>query len=230
MLKDYGTFQDELVRLSTLEPKSQHAKARLRSVELYHALNHELNFGNLASGAESISRIRTFLADFDQAVNSGIKVNFRYNCAVFNFMHGESGEAVADLNALLDMSKGELRSDIRQFAHILLMIIHFDLDNLSLIDYMHRNTYRRFKQQNDLLWYEADLLSFLKKGWKEAEPSEFRKVCDALKNRLEEQQKNSSHRRPTGLQEVLYWLDSKVKNQPLADYYQEIIAVNRQAL
>ena len=230
LLKDYVTFQAELEKVSSYETDSPHATVRLQSMVLYHALNHQLNFGTLANGKAVIARIKAFLREFDHALHSGVKLNFVYNGAMFFFLHGCYKEAIAELNVLLDMGKGELRSDIRQFAHILLMMIHFDLNNLSLIDYLHRNTYRRFKMSDKLLWYEQDLLQFLKKNWPEGETDVFRETCKALMGRLQAKHEASNKRKPAGLQEVLYWLDSKSAGVPLAEYYEGVLAENRTAL
>ncbi len=232
MSEEFNTYYTTLQQAKKLTTNSPEAHRRLQAVLLYHQMNFSLNFGTLQEGEKAIEEIDHYLNTYNDAIPASQRVSFTYNSAVLLFFH-DCGEAASQkVNQLHQLGKGEMRQDIRRFAHILELILLFDRGKSDLLEYTHRATIRQYKLSDTLLWYETAVLQFLKK-WhadKANDPKAYRAAAAQLKTHLEQQQQATEGRQPTGLQEVLHWLASKANGQSLATYYEGVLEENRKKL
>ena len=227
--KRYAHFHETLQIAHTLQAETVHATVRLRSILLYQQLVFGLNFSHPEDMQPHLDQLDALLAHHRARLPASQVVNFHHNLAVFHFLHGQVRRATLHVHQLLGMHKGELRRDLRQFARILQLIVDYEAGKLDLGDYHYRSTLRYFKTQAPILPYEQALLTFLRGALAGKPDHEFLVDCEAFKVDLEHHQ-NAPGRKPIGLQELIFWMESKLQRRTLAERYAEEVVKNRREL
>lgn len=119
------------------------------------------------------------------------------------------------INALLNNHEFDIRSDMFCFAHILSLIIHFELENVELLDYRARTTYNLLLKRNHLYEFEKQIIVFLKstKNMTRKSP-EIRQAFIDLKNNIERiTENNKLEKNALSLFDLISWLESKIEKK-----------------
>jgi hypothetical protein len=128
---------------------------------------------------------------------------------------GEYKLANQHINELLNNHEFDLRSDLYCFAHILSLIIHFEMENTELLDYRARSTYNLLLKRNQLYDFEKQIIVFLKstKNMTRRSP-EISKAFVDLKNNIERiTENNKLERNALSLFDLISWLESKIEKK-----------------
>ncbi len=135
---------------------------------------------------------------------------------------GEFKLANQHINVLLNAPENDFRSDVYCFAHILSLIIHFELKNTELIEYRIRSTYRLLLRRNKLHNFEKQILAFLKSSQRKIEnPKELIKAFVKLKENIESSTTNKVEKNALSLFDLISWLESKIENKSFMEIKKE---------
>lgn len=135
---------------------------------------------------------------------------------------GEFKLANQHINRLLNEQESNFRSDLYCFAHILSLIIHFELGNSELLDYRVKTTYRLLLRRNKLHAFEKHILTFLKEFDKPRKnPQELIDGFIALKTNIEKATESKIEKNALSLFDLISWLESKIENRSFIDIKQE---------
>jgi len=126
------------------------------------------------------------------------------------------------INKILNEPTENFRSDLVCFAHIISLIIFFELGDADLLDYRVKATYRFLLRRNKLHEYEKQILFFLKmarkkKGDKEGLAINFME----LKNKLVEATSSPIEKNALSLFDLISWLESKIEEKDFAQIKKE---------
>lgn len=136
---------------------------------------------------------------------------------------GDYKMANQHINSLLNNHEFDLRSDLFCFAHILSLIIHFELENVELLDYRARSTYNLLLKRNHLYEFEKQIIVFLKntKNMTRKSP-EIRQAFIELKENIERiTENNKLEKNALSLFDLISWLESKLGNKSFMQIKQE---------
>ena len=134
------------------------------------------------------------------------------------FGAGNYRQALYWINKLLNDKEIGLRQDIYCLAKIFNLIIHYEMGNNELLEYIVLSTYRFLSKRNRLYQFESAVLHFIRKRLSQKTTPEkmigaFRKLKSELikisKNPFENQAIESFH--------FISWLESKIENKPFAE-------------
>ncbi|MEP7146133.1 MAG: hypothetical protein ABI792_03900 [bacterium] len=113
------------------------------------------------------------------------------------------------LNKILS-SKSEVRQDIHSIANILNLIVHYELNNLELLNYAVINTYRFLYKRKRLYKFEEIVLKFIRKISKTFDIKEdFR----FLRSQVLKLADDPYERIPMEYFDFISWLDSKISGK-----------------
>lgn len=123
---------------------------------------------------------------------------------------------------LLKHHENDFRSDIFCFAHILSLIVHFELKNNEYLDYRVRSTYRLLLRRKQLNNYEKQIISFIKANHKKRKTEEeLNKAFIKLKKNIESGMSNPVERNALNLFDFISWLESKIEGKSFMSIKQE---------
>jgi len=125
------------------------------------------------------------------------------------------------INELLNAPENDFRSDVFCFAHILSLIIHFELKNIQLLDYRIRSTYKLLLRRNRLYAFEKHLFAFLRSAQrKKGKGVDLTKEFIKLKANLGKSLQNKLEQNALSLFDLVSWLESKIENKSFMEIKQ----------
>lgn len=162
--KNYSAVQDLLKKIRTVSEKygaRQPGPAALRMV--FHTYNVELELyrdtGNITEGVALANRIRGYVDETD-GIPEDYHLLILYQMAYLYFVNGELDRALGRINEIFRRNFDRTREDIQSFAHLLNLIIHFELGNVIVLRYAVDACRRFLKKKRGLYPYEKVLLRF----------------------------------------------------------------------
>ena len=119
------------------------------------------------------------------------------------------------LNKIINMPGQDAHEDIISFARILSLICHYELNNLDVIDYYIKSTYRLLLQKTDMREYQTTILHFLKKLNIDMTDEELFEAFEELGIKMQPLVKKEFEKRAFYYFDILSWLESKISNVPV---------------
>lgn len=186
----------------------------LFNCELLYYLNSE----DLEGGIDVIQRLEAWLVLHEPEVPKSKLLGFYYNSSLLLFLSGQFRMALKWVNRVLNFPFTQARRDSVQFARILHLIIHFELENFELIENLLRSARRYFQKSDRFFQFEDLFLRIMRKlirqpsvEW-ESSFLEMRKGLNQLKARGSEW---------PGLKETEFWLESKLTRLPIFEIVEQ---------
>ncbi len=136
--------------------------------------------------------------------------------AYFYLLDEEPELALKFINIVLDEANPSFRSDVYEFARVFQLIVHFELGNFDLLEYLLAGTLKFFKEKKKLLKPESIVLDFFKAAVKASE-DELTDIYEELKFKLKKEEKNFHEQSFLVYFDFISWAESKLKKVPFID-------------
>ncbi|MEO1436614.1 MAG: hypothetical protein AAFV80_13835 [Bacteroidota bacterium] len=131
-------------------------------------LNRSLMRGDFAEGLQHLPRIERRLKRYQDHMDVHRVMIFKYKIAALFLGIGNFDKALDYLNDILDHEGNYLRKDIYVYSKLMSLIIHYELNNLTYLNYLVDQTARLLAKQNDVQETPKAILkcfrTLLKKG------------------------------------------------------------------
>lgn len=182
-------------------------------------LLHYLYCGELEKCEKVISEIEAGFVRYEGKLTHARIMTFQHNITIFYFVSGNYDKTLEWLEKILDQSNVELRQDIQDFARILMLFVHYELQNHDVLEYLIRSTYRYLHKRNKLYEYERTVLNHFRKLLENGEPHRTLDILRAMHDDLTELQQKSGDKKSVGLREILFWLESKIEGIAITELF-----------
>ncbi len=114
-----------------------------------------------------IPKIHESLESYGEKVTKEDEVLFQHLIANIYFGSGNYRDALRELNNVLNDNESNLRQDIYSFSKLFNLIIHFELKNFDLLDYLIKSTERYYIKRKKSLGlgyaFETTFIKYFKK-------------------------------------------------------------------
>jgi len=134
---------------------------------------------------------------------------------------GEYEKALEYLNLWLNLPRTSQRQDLQGIVQILNLIIHYEIGNTNLLDYIFRSAYRILKKRNRLFQFERLVLNFIRETKKVVDKRSLKEKFITLKSAFEKLEKSPSEKVIFQYFDFIAWLDSKIKGMPFSQAVKE---------
>lgn len=191
-------------------------RVKIERITYMQKLLYMLNFGEYPETTMLIEEILDWLDSKKKLLSKAPVLIFYYNISTFYFVNSEFREANRVLLLILNFSAGPEREDIRDFARLFQLVLHYELGDTDLQYYLLRSAKRYFRRTQKLDDVESALITFFKKSLKLPNPDQ--KALHELKIRLQEILSDSTLRNPLGMQELLMWVNAKIEGTSLKEW------------
>lgn len=138
---------------------------------------------NVPGGLARAAEIREFLDQLPDDAYPDYRVVLYYQIAYFYFLNREFETALKWLNGIFLQERQTVREDLLSYAHFLRLIIHFELENFTVLKYSVESTRRFLKKKRNLHAFERQLLRFFSKA-SLAEPASLPELIHQLQTSL----------------------------------------------
>lgn len=143
------------------------------STNYFELLAHDRR-GEYREALGKIPKIKSMITEFGEKLTKEDEVLFGHIIANIYFGAQQYRDALRQLNAVLNDNDNNLRKDIYSFSKLFNLVIHYELGNYDLLDYLIKSTERFYAKQRKSfsLGYEFET-TFIK---------HFKKLIKAIKH------------------------------------------------
>jgi len=120
-------------------------------------------------------------------------------------------------NILNEPSANVIREDLQSFARILNLIVHYELGNKNLLEYLVISTYRFLYRRERLHVVEALVLDFIRKSSGIKTNEDMIRLFAIFRKELLKINKNSYDQKALSYFNFVAWLESKIENKDFAE-------------
>ena len=173
--------------------------------------------GEFEKGAELVPEIELRIKSLKGKKKINVEEKFDYTISYIYFGLGEYDKSLKWLNKILSKNQNEVRPDLLSFAHILNLIIHFELDNIILLEYIVKNSYRFLYKRKKLYKVENAVLNLIRKTYGINSKEKLQEYFMDFYVSLKEITKDPYEKIALEYFDLLSWLESKIENKKFAD-------------
>ena len=128
-----------------------------------YELRMRIGKGEFSLGVQNLIEIEKGLEEFDKKLIKDDELHFFYLIAYGYFGAGKFDTALIWINKILNDKDIDRNSKLYVKSKIFNLIIHFELENFDLLDYLIRSTYRFFEKNSHLGREEKITVRFLRR-------------------------------------------------------------------
>lgn len=216
----YEEFPRVFQKIKAARIQHQHGDLQVLQSLYYYELLYALNTADWDAAASLKPTIEAFLVSAGGRIGTARRLAFKYNLCILSFTMEQFSDALQAVNAILDDSGAEVREDIQHFVRVLLIILHYELGNLDLMEYLHRSTYRYLFDRAELHPYERLLLDAVRQLLQAAERGQQHAIMRQLQVGITELMTTSS--RP-GMTELRCWVEARISHRPMREVMAEML-------
>jgi len=216
-LKKYDESDDIIKKLDSLKPLSLKLQSRIRTIILNFMLNKYIGTGQFEMCLKIIPQMedQLRLLSYETRKFQEEKINYSLSYIYLGLENYE--KALEHINKILDDRNESTKIDLLSFAHILNLIVHFELNSTELLPYIIKNTSRFLSGKKELYNFEREILKFLRNApdllTEKQRISAFR---DLRKNILNIT-KDPYERIALDYFDFISWLESKIEGKRFSD-------------
>lgn len=217
--KDFERFNNSLNELVSLRERAdivtnKNVELLLSQYYYTHRINWFFMQGLFDDGVKIIPDLLQFISDNEHFLDNHTILIFYYKIASLYFGNSDYHNTVKYLSKVINYKDPDLRSDIQCFARILNLISHYELENLDLVDYLIKSTFRFLSKMKDLHRVQKEMIFFLRRLPK-VQPGKLNDAFVVLYHDLLKLQDDPFERRPFLYLDVISWLESKIYKIPV---------------
>lgn len=217
-LKRYEELPAVIASLRSLGSAVPHAELEPGQNIYYLELLYSLNTGQLERGVALAPEIARWLDIHANKTNRARLLALYYNLAVIHFLAERYEQALDWLYRIFNDTKTDSRQDIQCFIRLLLPVVHFELEHYDLLESRYRAAHYYLTQRQKCGAVEKAVLDFLKRLPSHSSDVEFVHSCSDLRDTLQQLTASDPQTaRTLGIQELSYWLESKISGRPMAE-------------
>lgn len=215
LLGKYTEVEELLGKYRTLSPKTIHDELKIHTEYYSKKFSLWIFTGEFDKAFDAIYEREKVLQRVDHSYYERDRFYFQYFYIYFGI--GDYDQALEYLNRWLNLPKSIERQDLQSLARILNLIIHFELGNTLLLEYLLRSTYRYLRSRNRIYEFEKRVLNFIRESGKLNTKKEMKIGFIKLKTDFEKLAEIPSEKIMFQYFDFIAWLESKIKGKPFAE-------------
>ena len=214
-------------KLKTIRSESKITQVKIFEFSYIHELTLYSDNAEFRKGIEIIPQIEAGLDQFKKDISDAYKINFYHNITYLYFGNGDYSQSLQWSNKILNYPNQSVFKDVHSFARILNLIIHYELGNESLLEYLDKSVHRYLDTRNRLYKTETAVVNFFRlKLPKLGMQKELIEAFQELKSKIEEITKDPFEKKALEYFDFISWLESKIENRPFAEILREKIKLD----
>ncbi len=143
-----------------------------------------------------------------------------YNCTMLYLIQGKIREALFYCDAFLAIQV-VTQVDLQRFAHLLHLILHWELGHYKLLEYQIRN-YKRYLQSEDRMFeFETLFIKMMEKLVAESNTYGFNQWYLHYLNEFKKLKQNPYEKRAFEYLDIIWWLGAKYRQRTMLEVHEQ---------
>ncbi|MCB9169724.1 MAG: hypothetical protein H6594_05155 [Flavobacteriales bacterium] len=173
--------------------------------------------GEHARALALVDKVIEGMEEFGPRLHKEQEIEFYYTLAIVHFGAGEMNKALFWLNKVLNDTEPTLRQDIFTYARLFNLVVHYELGNFDLLEYIVRSTHRFLSKRHRAHDMENELIDHVKKLGRATSPTVKRELYAGLYERLKVLMQDPNESLALKYFDFLSWARSKVEEIPFSE-------------
>lgn len=176
--------------------------------------------GNFERGLELVETTMKHLDNNEGKIHKEQELIIFYYIAYIYFGAGEHNRALFWINKVLNDNENTLRQDIYSYARLFNLVIHYELGNNDLLEYITKSTLRYLaKRQRDYA-FEKMVIDMMRKLIRTSSDDDRRKVFSMFRDNLDEVIQGPEDQVLLKYFNFVTWAESKIEDTSFASLLQ----------
>lgn len=179
--------------------------------------------GNFEEGLELVETILKGMDKYDGKMHKEQELTFFYQIAYIYFGAGEYNKSLFWINKVLNDNENTLRQDIYSYARLFNLVIHYELGNHDLLEYITKSTQRYLSKRQRAYLMEKLVIDSFRKLIRANNVIDKKELLLAFKDDLAAMMDNHEHRVVLKYFDFVKWVDSKIEQASFAETVKKAI-------
>lgn len=228
LLEKYGEVKSCLQKFKAIKAKTLDDEIKIHRSYYTYLFGLCIYTGDFDAGVQALNQHFEESQKLDSQLFETSSFYFQYFYIYFGA--NDYDKALLYLNRWLNLPKSIERQDMQSLAKIINLILHYELGNYMLLEYLLRSTYRYLQQRERLLEFERRILFFIRESQKIKTAKELKQGFSRLREGLMELSSIPSEEAMLRYFDIISWLESKITDQDFAkvvqQHYQTSLTIN----
>ena len=221
-LKRFDESITTINKLKAVEAKSETLQSRIFVNSFVQETLLYITSGEFEKGISLVKTGEKGLVQFERKINKTAVINIYYNISILYFGHGDYNKAKTWLNKILNDTDIDMAFDIHCFARMVNLVVHFELGERDLLEYLCKSTYLFFKKRKRFYKFETAVLQFIRTTLpKIISQADLIFALINLRKELLKISKNPFEQKALDFFDFISWLESKIEKRSFADIIRE---------
>lgn len=177
--------------------------------------------GEYQEGLKLIDIIEEKLTFYESKSTKEDLIAFYLKFSVIFIGAGEFNKSLFWINKILNDNEKVLRQDLYAYARIINLIVHLELENYDLVEYLIKSTQRFLNKKKRDFELEKTIISYIRKLSKVTNTEKQKEIYIEFRLRLEELFKDPNNQILLNYFDFLSWVDSKIDSVSLSEAVQK---------
>lgn len=187
---------------------------------LHHQINKHFLFGEFKEGARKIPQQLNSLSETTIPFEPRYLTSTLYKMACIYFGNEQYEESKQLLDRIIYFEDNTFRKDIHKFARILKLACLYELKDLDELFTHLVATYNYLSRNQDMNLFQKEILRFLR-VIANSNPDNTKKEFEILRDRMIQISQTPFEKRPFFYFDIISWLESNIRDIPVATIIQE---------
>lgn len=183
----------------------------LAELQMYHQT------GDFDRGIQAVEEILKGMEAYEGKMHKEQELTFFYQIAYAYFGAGLYNKALFWINKVLNDNENTLRQDIYSYARLFNLVIHYELGNMDLLEYITKSTHRYLSKRQRDYTMEKLIIDSVRKLIRATNVIDRKDLFVNFRSDLELMKANPEHRVVFKYFDFIKWVDSKIENATFAE-------------
>jgi tetratricopeptide (TPR) repeat protein len=173
--------------------------------------------GKFEEGLKVVDEILKGMEHYEGKLHKEQQLTFFYQIAYIYFGAGEFNKALFWINKVLNDNENTLRQDIYSYARLFNLVIHYELGNTDLLEYITKSTQRYLSKRQRDYQIEKVVIDYMRKLIRTPNVIDRKEVFVKFKDELNELITGPDDRVVLKYFDFIRWANSKIENASFAE-------------
>lgn len=229
-LGDHAHVKEDIRLLRELPGKPGFGGRDIRLLVFCNSYLGELRLcdrtGEYAEGVRLEAEVEEGMARLGGRLPKEYALEFFFLLATVNFGAGNINRALHWLNKVLNDPEPMLRQDIFTYARLFNLVVHYELGNHDLLEYIARSTQRYLSKRRRAYGVEAALIGHIRKLARASGPAARKDLFLSLRGQLDGLMKDPNEGTVLKYFNIGAWVDAKIAGIPYAEAVRQAAAAS----
>lgn len=229
-LKLYDEGYDTLKKMKDLDKKYPHTLSEKNKVFIFYSVNIVQLTGYLEScDFEKLDKLiqecERDIGLYEVRMNLQFRITLYYFLGISSFVLDQYEKSIYWIGKIINIGKTNFSQDYQCYSRIVYLICYYELGYYDSLEYALKSAYHFLSKREKVYKYENIILQYLRRSFRISSQKQLAEMFEEMKRDLEKIADDPFEQNAFDAFNILYWLDSKIKNISVAEVMKKQLKV-----